>query len=324
MFNLERGLIPEARGPTISPYKRREYSTYHQIIENLIQGTYAVKPAEPVTEYKYLNGISEFLDRKILAAAEKFTVSRKVFVSSLPKNWKRDVIENSFRCFGALTIQWLDPNGKPYDHLENDSAFLVFNEEESVKNMMNMGTLNELGYSIDIFNSLKEKRTVMNFNLLKNDFISLFYLLLIFLCFMYKNDNLIDRCLSVLVSKTPFNAKAAHLAEAVDKIFPGVAFVKILTDEIYDYPTGYARIFFTNENSYQKCISEQYVSLEFNNEERRVKFIPFDEQLCHTGNFSQDNSDVTLEASTSQTAIIRLEWDRPPDEYFKNKMNSQS
>ncbi|KRY81665.1 Cytoplasmic polyadenylation element-binding protein 3 [Trichinella pseudospiralis] len=299
MFNLERGLenfqnssslqIPEARGPTISPYKRREYSTYHQIIENLIQGTYAVKPAEPVTEYKYLNGISEFLDRKILAAAEKFTVSRKVFVSSLPKNWKRDVIENSFRCFGALTIQWLDPNGKPYDHLENDSAFLVFNEEESVKNMMNMGTLNELGYSIDIFNSLKEKRTRLG---QQNSF----------------------QCQSSL----------AHLAEAVDKIFPGVAFVKILTDEIYDYPTGYARIFFTNENSYQKCISEQYVSLEFNNEERRVKFIPFDEQLCHTGNFSQDNSDVTLEASTSQTAIIRLEWDRPPDEYFKNKMNSQS
>ncbi|KRZ70336.1 Cytoplasmic polyadenylation element-binding protein 3 [Trichinella papuae] len=308
MFNLERGLIPEARGPTFSPYKRREYSTYQQIIENLIQGTYAVKPAEPVTEYKYLNSISEFLDRKILTAAEKFTVSRKVFVSSLPKNWKRDVIENSFRCFGALTIQWLDPNGKPYDHVENDSAFLVFNEEESVKNMMNMGTMNEYGYSIDIFNSLKEKRTVINLSI----------------CLRYKNDHLIDRCLSVLVSKIPINAKAAHLAEAVDKVFPGVAFVKILTDEIYDYPTGYARIFFTNENSYQKCISEQYVSIEFNNEERRVKFIPFDEQLCHTGNFSQDNSDVTLEASTSQTAIIRLEWDRPPDEYFKNKMNSQS
>ncbi|KRZ12648.1 putative RNA-binding protein orb2, partial [Trichinella zimbabwensis] len=168
--------------------------------------------------------------------------------------------------------------------------------------------------------------------------LSLLYLLLIFfmfyvivrpwviaegICLRYKNDHLIDRCLSVLVSKTPINAKAAHLAEAVDKVFPGVAFVKILTDEIYDYPTGYARIFFTNENSYQKCISEQYVSIEFNNEERRVKFIPFDEQLCHTGNFSQDNSDVTLEASTSQTAIITLEWDRPPDEYFKNKMNSQ-
>ncbi|XP_003382200.1 cytoplasmic polyadenylation element-binding protein 3 [Trichinella spiralis] len=114
-------------------------------------------------------------------------------------------------------------------------------------------------------------------------------------------------CLSVLVSKTPFNAKAAQLAEAVEKIFPGVACVKILTDEMYDYPTGYARVFFTNENSYEKCISEQYVSLEFNDKKRRVKFIPFDEQLCHTGNFSQDNSrDVTLEAPTSQTATISL------------------
>ncbi|OUC48761.1 hypothetical protein D917_05973 [Trichinella nativa] len=239
--------IPDARGPTFSPYKRKEISTYEQVVENLIQGTYAVKPAEPVTEYKYLNSIMEFLDKSILTAAEKFTVSRKVFVSSLPKNWKRDVIETSFRRFGALTIQWC------------------------------------------------------------------------------KNNYLIDRCLSVLVSKTPFNAKAAQLAEAVEKIFPGVACVKIITDEMYDYPTGYARIFFTNEDSYEKCISEQYVSLEFNDKERRVKFIPFDEQLCHTGNFSQDNSrDVTLEAPTSQTATIRLEWDRPIDEYFKNKINSQS
>ncbi|KRX71060.1 putative RNA-binding protein orb2 [Trichinella sp. T6] len=277
--------IPDARGPTFSPYKRKEISTYEQVVENLIHGTYAVKPAEPVTEYKYLNSIMEFLDKSILTAAEKFTVSRKVFVSSLPKNWKRDVIETSFRRFGALTIQWLDPNGKPYDHLENDSAFIVFNEEESVKNMMNQGTMNEFGYFIDIFNSLKEKRTKIFHN----------------------------------------KYSLAQLAEAVEKIFPGVACVKIITDEMYDYPTGYARIFFTNEDSYEKCISEQYVSLEFNDKERRVKFIPFDEQLCHTGNFSQDNSrDVTLEAPTSQTATIRLEWDRPIDEYFKNKINSQS
>ncbi|KRY52430.1 hypothetical protein T03_4037 [Trichinella britovi] len=78
-----------------------------------VQGIPDIASAQMIAEYfseklKFpsLWRPSQVLDKSIIEAAEKLSISRKEFVRDLPIEWPKSKVLESFQCFGKLEMSW--------------------------------------------------------------------------------------------------------------------------------------------------------------------------------------------------------------------------
>ncbi|KRX69552.1 hypothetical protein T06_14274 [Trichinella sp. T6] len=76
-------------------------------------------------KFPSLWGPSQFLDKSIIEAAEKLSISRKEFVRDLPIEWPK--ILESFQCFGKLEMSWFSGI---VERPSNKRAYLLFEKED--------------------------------------------------------------------------------------------------------------------------------------------------------------------------------------------------
>ncbi|KAL1240275.1 Ecto-NOX disulfide-thiol exchanger [Trichinella spiralis] len=72
---------------------------------------------------------SQFLDKYIIEAAEKLSISRKEFVRDLPIEWPKSKVLESFQCFGKLEMSWFSGI---VERPSNERAYLLFEKEEDI------------------------------------------------------------------------------------------------------------------------------------------------------------------------------------------------
>ncbi|KRX34034.1 hypothetical protein T05_13387 [Trichinella murrelli] len=99
---------------------------------------------------------SQFLDKSIIEAAEKLSISRKEFVCDLPIEWPK--ILESCQCFGKLEMSWFSGIvERPSNTLR---AYLLF-EKEDVKTMLASSRHVGDGYEVKLKDSSGEPRPVV-------------------------------------------------------------------------------------------------------------------------------------------------------------------
>ncbi|KRZ00685.1 Cytoplasmic polyadenylation element-binding protein 1, partial [Trichinella zimbabwensis] len=224
----------------VAEYEQREKELFDWV--RAMSETMKAAPNQPTVKLPSLWKPSQFLDKTIIEAAEKLSVSRKVFVRDLPIEWSASKVLEAFQCFGNLEISWFSGIvGRP----SNECAYLLFEKEEDVKAMLASSRHVGDGYEVKLNDPSGEPRPVVLEPWIITEGVCL-----------DKRDVLIDRNHCVMLSNLPLGLTAPVLARFVDEKYPGVAYLAIQTDEVYNYPTGSARVFFDNENSFEKCSQE--------------------------------------------------------------------
>ncbi|KRX36744.1 hypothetical protein T05_11928, partial [Trichinella murrelli] len=128
-----------------------------------VQGIPDIASAQMIAEYfserlKFpsLWRPSQFLDKSIIEAAEKLSISRKEFVCDLLIECPK--ILESFQCFGKLEMNWLSGIvERPSNALR---AYLLF-EKEDVKAMLASSRHVGDGYEVKLKDSSGEPRPVV-------------------------------------------------------------------------------------------------------------------------------------------------------------------
>ncbi|KRY47832.1 hypothetical protein T03_2215 [Trichinella britovi] len=121
-----------------------------------VQGIPDIASAQMIAEYfserlKYpsLWRPSQFLDKSIIEAAEKLSISRKKFVCDLLIEWPKSKVLESFQCFGKLEMNWFS------GIVERPS------NEEDVKAMLARSRHVGDGYEVKLKDSSGEPRPVV-------------------------------------------------------------------------------------------------------------------------------------------------------------------
>ncbi|KRZ91551.1 hypothetical protein T08_14687, partial [Trichinella sp. T8] len=127
-----------------------------------VQGIPDIASAQMITEYfserlKFpsLWRPSQFLDKSIIEAAEKLSISRKEFVCDLLIEWPK--ILESFQCFGKLEMSWFSGI---VERPSNKRAYLLF-EKEDVKAMLASSRHVGDGYEVKLKDPSGESRPVV-------------------------------------------------------------------------------------------------------------------------------------------------------------------
>ncbi|XP_003382039.1 conserved hypothetical protein [Trichinella spiralis] len=130
-----------------------------------VQGIPDMASAEMIAEYfserlKFpsLWRPSQFLDKYIIEAAEKLSISRKEFVRDLPIEWPKSKVLESFQCFGKLEMSWFSGI---VERPSNERAYLLFEKEEDVKTMLASSRHVGDGYEVKLKDSSGEPRPVV-------------------------------------------------------------------------------------------------------------------------------------------------------------------
>ncbi|KRY10550.1 Cytoplasmic polyadenylation element-binding protein 4 [Trichinella patagoniensis] len=263
----------------IGKYQRKEQGLYDKVFESLMSAALDAAPKEPKMEFSSLWRPSQFLDRSIIEAAEKLSVSRKVFVRDLPIEWPESKVHDAFRRFGNLEISWFSGIvGRP----SNECAYLLFEKEEDVKAMLASSRHVGDGYEVKLQDPPGEPRPVILEPWIITEGVCL-----------EERDVLIDRNHCVMLSNLPLGLTAPMLAKLVDEKYPGVAYLAIQTDEVYNYPTGSARVFFDNKQSFEKCSQEGSTIFNFIRGPKRIDIRAYKEEFPYFVNFGKTEKGET-------------------------------
>ncbi|KRX61076.1 hypothetical protein T09_15010, partial [Trichinella sp. T9] len=110
--NVSDALRASPEEPKIGVRKEAEKTEVNNTV--FVQGIPDIASAQMIAEYfserlKFpsLWRPSQFLDKSIIEAAEKLSISRKEFVCDLLIEWPKSKVLESFQCFGKLEMNWL-------------------------------------------------------------------------------------------------------------------------------------------------------------------------------------------------------------------------
>ncbi|XP_018905502.1 cytoplasmic polyadenylation element-binding protein 2 isoform X2 [Bemisia tabaci] len=197
--------------------------------------------------------------------------SRKVFVGGLPPDIDEDEITSSFRRFGPLVVDWPHKAESKSYFPPKGYAFLLFQEEISVQQLMETCIQDEDKLYLCVSSpTIKDKPVqIRPWRLSDADFV-------------LDASMPLDPRKTVFVGGVPRPLKAVELAMIMDRLYGGVCYAGIDTDPELKYPKGAGRVAFSNQQSYIAAISARFVQLQHADIDKRVEVKPYvlDDQMC--------------------------------------------
>ncbi|KAH9283899.1 Cytoplasmic polyadenylation element-binding protein 4 [Echinococcus granulosus] len=197
--------------------------------------------------------------------------SRKVFVGGLPPDIDEEEITTAFRRFGALIVDWPHKTESKAYFPPKGYCFLLFQEEQSVQNLINACIVDEGKYYWCVSSpTMKDKPVqIRPWNLADSDFVM-------------DGSQALDPRKTIFVGGVPRPLRAIELALIMDHLYGGVCYAGIDIDPELKYPKGAGRVAFSNQQSYISAISARFVQLQHNDIDKRVEVKPYvlDNQMC--------------------------------------------
>ncbi|KAL5109910.1 Cytoplasmic polyadenylation element-binding protein 4 [Taenia crassiceps] len=197
--------------------------------------------------------------------------SRKVFVGGLPPDIDEEEITTAFRRFGALIVDWPHKTESKAYFPPKGYCFLLFQEEQSVQNLINACIVDEGKYYWCVSSpTMKDKPVqIRPWNLADSDFVM-------------DGSQTLDPRKTIFVGGVPRPLRAIELALIMDHLYGGVCYAGIDIDPELKYPKGAGRVAFSNQQSYISAISARFVQLQHNDIDKRVEVKPYvlDNQMC--------------------------------------------
>lgn len=197
--------------------------------------------------------------------------SRKVFVGGLPPDIDEDEIVTHFRRYGNLIVDWPHKAESKSYFPPKGYAFLIFQEERSVQDLIEMCVLDDGKlYMVVSSPSMKDKPVqIRPWCLADSDFVM-------------DGSQPLDPRKTIFVGGVPRPLKAIELAMIMDRFYGGVCYAGIDTDPELKYPKGAGRVAFSNQQSYIAAISARFVQLQHGEIDKRVEVKPYvlDDQMC--------------------------------------------
>lgn len=198
--------------------------------------------------------------------------SRKVFVGGLPPDINEGEIMNQFHYYGNLNVDWPHKSDSKSAFPPKGFAFLIFDNEQSVRDLISNCKIDEKNkFYIDISSpSIKNKPVQIRPWCLSDSE------------FVFDQNNVIDSRRTVFIGGIPRPLKAGELALIMNKLFGGVCYASIDTDNELKYPKGAGRVSFSNQESYVSAISARFIQLQNGEIDKRAEVKPYvlDDQIC--------------------------------------------
>ncbi|XP_075713964.1 cytoplasmic polyadenylation element-binding protein 1 isoform X3 [Rhinoderma darwinii] len=201
--------------------------------------------------------------------------SCKVFLGGVPWDITETGLINTFRVFGALSVEWPGKDGKHPRCPPKGYVYLVFESEKSVRALLQACTQDLLSQD-----GLSEHYFKMSSRRMRCKEVQVIPWVLADSNFVRSPSQRLDPSKTVFVGALHGMLNAEALASIMNDLFGGVVYAGIDTDK-HKYPIGSGRVTFNNQRSYLKAVSAAFVEIKTAKFTKKVCFKYFCRSCWH-------------------------------------------
>ncbi|KAM4039560.1 cytoplasmic polyadenylation element-binding protein 1 isoform 2-T2 [Anomaloglossus baeobatrachus] len=205
--------------------------------------------------------------------------SCKVFLGGVPWDITETGLINTFRVFGALSVEWPGKDGKHPRCPPKGYVYLVFESEKSVRALLQACTQDLLSQD-----GLSEHYFKMSSRRMRCKEVQVIPWVLADSNFVRSPSQRLDPSKTVFVGALHGMLNAEALASIMNDLFGGVVYAGIDTDK-HKYPIGSGRVTFNNQRSYLKAVSAAFVEIKTAKFTKKVQIDPYlEDSVCQVCN----------------------------------------
>ncbi|XP_066924316.1 cytoplasmic polyadenylation element-binding protein-like isoform X2 [Clytia hemisphaerica] len=204
--------------------------------------------------------------------------SNKVFLGGVPWDITEAGLQQAFRPFGALSIEWPGKDGKHSRHPPKGYVYLLFESEKSVKNLLANCT-HDFSNGGDWYYKISSRR-------MRCKEVQAIPWVLSDSNFVRTSSQRLDSSRTVFVGGLHGMINAEALCQIMNDLFDGVVYSGIDTDK-HKYPIGSGRVTFNNNRSFMKAVQASFIEIRSPKFTKKVQIDPYlEDAMCSQCQFN--------------------------------------
>uniref|UniRef100_UPI00398F468D cytoplasmic polyadenylation element-binding protein 1a isoform X2 n=1 Tax=Pristiophorus japonicus TaxID=55135 RepID=UPI00398F468D len=205
--------------------------------------------------------------------------SCKVFLGGVPWDITEVGLINTFRVFGALSVEWPGKDGKHPRCPPKGYVYLVFESEKSVRALLQSCT-----HDLMSTDGASEYYFKMSSRRMRCKEVQVIPWVLSDSNFVRSPSQRLDPSKTVFVGALHGMLNAEALAAIMNDLFGGVVYAGIDTDK-HKYPIGSGRVTFNNQRSYLNAVGAAFVEIKTPKFTKKVQIDPYlEDSMCQACN----------------------------------------
>merc|ERR1719494_768119 len=198
--------------------------------------------------------------------------SNKVFLGGVPWDITEAGLQQAFRPFGALNIEWPGKDGKHSRHPPKGYVYLLFESEKSVKALLSNCT-HDFTNGGDWYYKISSRR-------MRCKEVQVIPWVLSDSNFVRTASQRLDSSRTVFVGGLHGMVNAEALCQIMNDLFDGVIYAGIDTDK-HKYPIGSGRVTFNNDRSFMKAVQASFIEIRSPKFTKKVQIDPYlEDSMC--------------------------------------------
>lgn len=198
--------------------------------------------------------------------------SNKVFLGGVPWDITEAGLQQAFRPFGALNIEWPGKDGKHSRHPPKGYVYLLFESEKSVKSLL-VNCTHDFSNGGDWYYKISSRR-------MRCKEVQVIPWVLSDSNFVRTSSQRLDSSRTVFVGGLHGMINAEALCQIMNDLFDGVIYAGIDTDK-HKYPIGSGRVTFNNSRSFMKAVQASFIEIRSPKFNKKVQIDPYlEDAMC--------------------------------------------
>ncbi|KAK2150887.1 hypothetical protein LSH36_384g05005, partial [Paralvinella palmiformis] len=205
------------------------------------------------------------------------TYSCKVFLGGVPWDITEVGLQNSFKAFGPMKIEWPGKEGKhPRCPTKAGYVYILFDSEKSVKALLQACTY-DFRNGGEYFFKLSSRRV-------RSKEVQVIPWVLSDSNFVKQPSQRLEPTKTVFVGALHGMMNAEGLAHILNDLFGNVVYAGVDTDK-HKYPIGSGRVTFSSHKSYMKAVNAAFVEVKTPKFTKKIQIDPYlEDSLCNICN----------------------------------------
>jgi len=200
--------------------------------------------------------------------------SSKVFLGGVPWDITEAGLQQAFKPFGQVKVEWPGKEGKQNRHPPKGYVYLLFESEKSVKALL-MNCTHDYSNGGDWYYKISSRR-------MRCKEVQVIPWVLSDSNFARNVTQKLDSSKTVFVGGLHGMINAEALATIMNDLFDGVIYAGIDTDK-HKYPIGSGRVTFNNTRSFMKAVQAAFIEIRTPKFTKKVQIDPYlEDSMCST------------------------------------------